>query len=1173
MVLSGHAKSALRLSRAPVIACLDFFAECGELTMVADVHSHASPADLKNQDAVQLTGNTMLLKSLSGPVLIAALIATSSGTSLAAQAAESMTTALLRQPALSRDHLAFVYGGDIWITDRAGQHAQQLTNHPASEFAPQFSPDGKWLAFSASYDNNTDVYVVSVDGGQPRRLSWHPGQDIVCGWSADGKRILFSSAREVANSRSNQLYEIALEGGFEKKVMEAVAFEGSWSGDGHHLAYRPYRQAYAGSAGWRQHRGGSTPPIWIIDPASNAVEKIPHQNATDSNPLWVKNEVYFISDRNDGVANLFAYNRQSKAVRQLSHESVWDVRTANSYGESIVYEVGGTLKEFDTATGKIRTIQINIQAQAQQLRPQWKDASKTISSVQLSPTGKRVVVSARGEVFTVPVKDGSTRNLTETSGVREKDALWSPDGNQIAYISDAGLQHTLVIRDQAGLEKPRNLALGKKAYFKLLGWSPDNKLIVFQDFHLNLFAIRLATGAISSIDTSARRQDFHISFSSDSRWLAYTVAGANHFSQIKLHDFTSGKNSSLTDGMSHADNPAFAAKDYLYFTSSVNSGPSQVGLDMSTQERPLRNGLFVAVLAADGKSPLLPKEGDEGSKNDSDNKDAKDEVKKDPNKNEAKDGKDSAKKEPAAKPVKPVKIDLEGLQQRIIALPVAERNYDSLSVAYDGALFYLEHKQPGASTEPPEVDSKDDAELVRFNFEDKKTKSLKQGISGYDMSFDGKKLLLQSGKGTLQIADAKDTLDAKAVDLAQVRTLVDPREEWQQIFNETWWMEKEFFYDAGLHGIDWDAIYARYQPLVKRVQRREDLNELLVEMIGELQVGHNRVGGGDVHSERPASVGLLGADFTLENGHYRIKTLFAGDRWNPFLTAPLVTPGLGIKEGDYILAINGKALTANQNIYALLEGTVGKQVTLSISSTLTDPGRNVVVQPIANESGLRQWHWIEKNRQYVQKKTDGKVAYVYLPNTAAEGFNYFNRMFFAQVDKPGVIIDERRNGGGQAANYVTDVLSRPYLASWKDRDGLIYDTPGGAIYGPKAMLIDQDAGSGGDFLPYSFKRLKLGALIGKRTWGGLIGISANPALIDGGNLVVPFFRFFTPDGEWRVENEGVAPDIEVELEPGAVNKGIDTQLDAAIAHVLEKLKTYQPVQHKTAPAFPKELGK
>lgn len=1096
------------------------------------------------------TLNRRVVKTLSA-VLLAPLLAPLT-TSLAIA---SEPTRLLRQPDVSEQHLAFVYAGDIWLTDRNGQNSRRLTAHPASEFAPKFSPDGQWLAFSASYDNNTDVYVMPVAGGQAKRLTWHPGPDVVNDWSADGKRVLFASPREVANNRSNQLYEVSVDGGYERKLMAAVAFEGVWSPDGSRLAYRPYRQAYSGPSGWRQHRGGTTPPIWIIDPRSNQVEKLPHVNATDSNPLWRADEVFFISDRNDGAANLFAYRTTDKSLRQLTKETVWDIRNAAIHGNSLVYEVGGELKELDTATGTIRPLPIQITAQVAQVRPQWKDASKSMTSAQLSTTGKRVVVTARGEVFTLPVKDGSPRNLTETSWVREKDALWSPDGKRVAYISDMGMQHSLVLRDQTGLEKSRVLPLGKTGYFTLLAWSPDNKTIVYQDNHLNLYAINLDKGSSKRIDSSLRRSGFVVSFSTDSRWLAYTVTGANYFSQIRVHDFNAGKSVTVTDGMSHADSPVFAGSDYLYFTASINSGPTQVGLDMSTQERPLRAGLYVAVLASDGKSPLLPKSGDEEGKADGDK------------------SKDEKKDDKSDKP-KPVRIDFDGLSQRIVALPVAERNYDSLAVASDGALFYLERTQPGTSNEPPQVERENNAELYRFDFKERESKSLKKGVAGFSLSADGKKLLLQYAKGKLEVADAGDKLEAKAVDTSGLRALINPREEWQQIFDETWWMEKEFFYDPNLHGINWQAIYDRYQPLLKHVQRREDLNELLVEMIGELQVGHNRVGGGDVHQEAPASVGLLGADFAIENGRYRIKTLFSGDRWNPFLKAPLATPGLGVKAGDYILAINGKPLDSRQNIFALLENTVGKQVALTIAADANGKGsRTITVEPIANEADLRQWHWIERNREYVAKQTDGKVAYVYLPNTAGAGFQYFNRMFFAQVDKQALIVDERRNGGGQAANYITDVLSRQYLAGWKDRDGLIFETPGGAIYGPKVMLIDQDAGSGGDFLPYSFKRLGLGPLIGKRTWGGLIGISANPGLIDGGFLVVPFFRFFTPEGEWRIENEGVAPDIDVELEPDLVNQGTDSQLDRAIAEVMKRLGDWQPIQRKEAPPMPTELGK
>ncbi|MDM4765144.1 S41 family peptidase [Pelomonas sp. SE-A7] len=1093
----------------------------------------------------------------------------------ATQASASEPTRLLRQPAISAKHLAFVYAGDLWIAERDGSNPRRLTTHAAGESNPHFSPDGKQIAFSAAYDGNTDVYVMPVEGGQPRRLTWHPGADVVSGWSADGKRVLFASPREVANNRSNQLFEIDATGGFERKLMEAVAFEGSWSADGKKLAFRPYRAAYAGTAGWRQSRGGTTPPVWIIDPATNQWEQIPHVNASDINPVWAGDEVVFISDRNNGAANLFAFNPKTKALRQLTKETGWDVKAVESQGRTVVYEVGGKLMELNLDGGAAREIKVAINTPSIQARTQWKDASRNITSARLSATGKRALVSARGEVFTVPVKDGTVRNLTESSGVREKDAIWSPDGQRVAYISDApGMRHQLVLESQTGTGKPEVIDLPKTGYYTLRDWAPNGQLLAIEDNHLNLYTLSLADGPrkgqLVKVDSSPRRQgSFNAGFSPDSRFLVYAVTAGNHMGQVRLAELQSGKTHEVSDGLSHADNPAFSPKgDYLFFSASINAGPSAVGLDMSTQERPIRAGLYALVLAADGKSPLAPKAGDEEAK--------KDEAKKP----EAAAAAASAASAPAAaKPAekkeaaKPVRIDFEGLQQRLVALPVPERNYDSLAVAADGALFYMERRQPGSSRELPQNAANPNSDLHRFDFEERKSKLLKSGINGYDLSADGKKLLIDAGRGKLEIADANDKADAKPIDLSGLRVKVDPRAEWKQIFDETWWMEKEYFYDPGLHGLDWDGVYKRYLPLLAHVQRREDLNDLLVEMIGELQVGHNRIGGGDVHQEAAVAVGLLGADYEIDQGRYKLKKVYAGDRWNPFLKAPLAVPGAGGKAGDYLMAINGRQVEASTNLYSLLENQVGKQLTVTLAADATGKGsRDIVVEPIANEAGLRQWDWIERNRQYVQQKSGGKVAYVYMPDTGAGGYQYFNRMFFPQIDKQGLIVDDRRNGGGQAANYVTELLNRPYLASWKDRDGLVFDTPGGAIYGPKAMLIDQDAGSGGDFMPYSFKRVGLGPLIGKRTWGGLIGISINPNLIDGGSLVVPYFRFYTPEGEWRIENEGVAPDIDVELDPGAVNRGQDPQLDAAIANVLERLKTWKPIQRHTPPA-PATLGK
>ena len=1069
---------------------------------------------------------------------------------LAGSAVAADGTGLLRQPDISAQHLAFVYGGDIWISNKDGSAPRQLTNHPASEFAPHFSPDGKWLAFSGSYDNNTDVYIVPVTGGQPTRLTYHPGADTVNGWSPDGKAVLFASNREIANSRSNQLFSVPVTGGYEQKLMEAVAFEGELDSSGNKLFYRPNNMAYSGASGWRLHRGGSTPPVWIIDLNQQKLEKIPHPNANDFNPFWLNDTAYFLSDRDNTAVNLFRYSNQQ--VEQLTQSKDWDLKSAAGFGNHIVYEAGGYLYQYDVSSKTTTPITVNIQAQSAQKRPQWKDASKTLTNARLSATGQRVVISARGDVFTVPVKDGSSRNLTLSSGVREFDGLWSPDGSKVAYISDADNKHQLVLENQDGLTAPSVYPLSDNGYFNLMAFSPNGNMVVYHDNHLNLYAFDLLKKRSVKLDNSERRSGFKVSFSPDSRYLAYTVAGANYFSQIKLYDFNSGKAVSITDGMSEADNPAFT-QDYLYFTASVNTGPSQVGLDLSTRERPVRKAIYAYVLANDGKSPLLPKTGDEPVKK-ADSKDKK-------------DGKEDDK--PA---VKAVKLDLAGLQNRIIALPVAERNYDNLAVASDGALFYLDWPQAGASNDPNE-NSRANATLYRFDFEEKKSEVVKAGLTAFDLSSDGKKLLTLSLPASIEVGDAKTKPDAKPVSLAEVRSFVDPAQEWQQIFNDAWRMQQEYFYDANMHGINWQAIYDKYQPLLKHVQRREDLNDVLVEMIAELQVGHNRIGGGDVHQEGSSKVGLLGADFNISNGKYQFKTVYSGDRWSPFLKAPLATPGASANVGDYLLAINGQALSSNDNVYALLDNTLGKQVVLTIADDAKGKNqRNITVEPVANERELRLWHWVEQNRALVEKKTDGKVAYVYLPNTADGGFYFFNRMFFAQTDKPAAILDERKNGGGQAANYITEILGRPFLSGWKDRDGLIFTTPGAGIYGPKTMLIDQDAGSGGDFLPWAFKRLKLGKTIGKRTWGGLIGISANPAMIDGGFHVVPFFRFYTPDGEWRVENEGVAPDIDIDLDPIAVNKGIDVQLERAIEHTLAELKANPPKDHTKAPAMPTKLG-
>ena len=1057
-------------------------------------------------------------------------------------------TLLLQQPAISKDRIAFVYAGDIYTANKQGEDVHRLTSHAATEDAPHFSPDGKTIAFTAGYEGNSDVYTIPVTGGQPTRLTFHPGRDTVVGWNPKTKNITFMSAREMASGRSGHLYQISANGGFPEKVMEALAFEGDFSKNGKKLAYRPYNTAHIGSSGWRNHRGGSTPPIWIMDLAKNTYEEVPHVNASDTNPLWVGKDLYFLSDR-DETRDLYKFSNNK--LTQVTNNKEWDIMSADVYGTDIIYSMGGALHILNTKTNKSQQLSVSINSDLPQLRPQWKNAMSAFTRGELSATGKRALISARGDIYTIPLEDGSTRNITKTPGVNERDALWSPEGDQVVYISDKGGVQKLVVADQFG-KVEKTLSLGEQtADFSLFQWSPDGKRVLYRDSALAIMTINLEDGEIVTIDRNINMLGFEATMSFDGDWVAYTKSGENYLWDIFLYQLSTQKRAKLTDGLSHSAMPAFSRDGkYLYFASSTNAGPTSFFLDLSTQERPQRFGLYAAVLQADGKSPLLPRTDDE---------DAKTEDKKDDKK------KNKDEKEPMV-------IDLEGLSQRIVALPAAERLYSSLRVAEDNNLYFIESSQPGISIET-NGDPLESSSLRRFNLKKRIVENVLNRVEAFTLSADGESMLLDYSGNRLKVADVGRKPDTENLNTSDVRALIDPKLEWSQIFDETWRNERDYFYDPNMHGLDWDKVYTQYRPLLDHVGRREDLNWLLVQMISEMQVGHNRLGGGDTHSESRIRVGLLGADIRLKDGKYIVEKIYTGESWNPFIKAPLAAPGIGITEGDAIVAVNGQTMNENINFFSAFVNTVDKQVTLTVSKAGSNETSDIVVEPISNENNLRNWHWVESNRKKVEELSGGKVGYVYLPNTASGGFTYFNRMFFAQTDKQAMIVDDRRNGGGQAANYVTDVLSREYLAGWKYRSGTqILSTPAGGVYGPKVMLIDQDAGSGGDFLPYSFKRMGIGKLIGKTTWGGLIGISANRQLMDGGRHTVPHFRFFTPDHEWRIENEGVAPDIEVVLDPTKVNNGDDTQLEAAVNEVLDQLKSYTPIQHKTPPAFPTKVG-
>lgn len=1064
-------------------------------------------------------------------------------------------TKLLRDPALSDEHLAFAYAGDIWIADPDGSNPRRLTSHAADERDPVFSPDGSMVAFSANYDGNYDVFVVPAAGGTPKRLTWHPGRDIASDFTPDGRSVVFQSAREVGNGRSAELYRVPVGGGFPEKMSEIRSIGGTFDSVSGRFANVPgisgYNGLWGGSAGWRGYRGGTVPSIEVVDFDADTLNEVPGETTTEFDPEWMDGNLFFLSDRSNKVFNVFLADPAGGAPTQVTAETEWDVRAFDARGGRIVYEAGGALKSQDLATGQVTVLPIALAPDLPMRQPQWKNVRGQIEEVRLSPSAKRVAVTARGEVFTVPTDKGSTRNISASSATRDYTGIWSHDGTRLAYVTDSDGQQTLVIEDQSGIERPRRIALGSD-FYRLIDWGGEGKYIVYSSNRLALHGLDVATGRSWTIATSPRRNgDNDAAISPTGKWMAYTTRGTNFNAALYLYDLETRQSHPVTGEFADISSPAFS-KDgkLLFFAASTNAGPQHVGLDMSSQEQPYRAGLYAVVLERAGKSPLAPVLADESA-----------------GKPGGDEGKDNDKKE--AKPL----VDPTNLMRRTVALPVPEAAYGSLATGKDGALYYVSFVQPGNTNAPPGSGSDQaDAALMRFDFEEREAAELMRGVVGVQTDASGENLLLVKADESIATSKAGEKLEAEPVDLSGLRMKIDPAAEWQQIFDDVWRMEQAYFYDPNMHGLDWEAVRRKYEPLLAHVGRREDLNELLVEMIGEMHAGHNRTGGGDVYDGSNSSPGLLGADIALVGNRYRIERIFDGEQWNPFIDAPLSAPGVDVREGDYILAVNGRELTGADNIFEALSGAAGTQISLTVANAPGGERRTSTVVPVGDEGGLRLWSWVEDNRRKVEQATNGRVGYVYMPNTAGAGYTFFNRMYFAQSDKQAVILDERSNGGGQAANYIIDVLSRPYLSGWKDREGLVFNTPGGAIHGPKIMLIDQDAGSGGDWMPYAFREAGLGPLMGTRTWGGLIGISANPRLIDGGFVTVPYFRFFDTQGRWSVENEGVTPDIPVELDQLALDKGRDTQLEAAIAWTLRELEENPQRDPNWAPAYPTELG-
>ena len=1047
---------------------------------------------------------------------------------------------LLQKPTINRTHVVFSYAGDLWIAPREGGEARRLTVGPGIETDPYFSPDGTLIAFSGEYDGNVDVYVVPATGGVPRRLTWHPDADRVVGWTPDGKRILFSSSRH-SYTRVSRLFTVPVEGGFPEEVPLPMAEQGSYSPDGTRLAYVPLRPAFIA---WKRYRGGRTTPIWIADLKDSRIEKIPRDNSNDFYPMWVGDRIYFLSDRN-GRFSLFAYDLNSRQVREVVPNSGMDFKSASAGADAIVYEQFGSLNLYDLKTGRTRRIPITLAGDVPTIRPSFERVARSIRDAGLSPTGVRAVFEARGEILTVPVEKGDIRNLTNSPGVADRYPAWSPDGRRIAYFSDESGEYALHIADQSGLGPTEKIPLDNPpSFYYSPVWSPDGKKIAYTDARLNLWYMDLEKKTPVKVDTdtySKPERTLDPSWSPDSRWIAYTRQLRNHFRAVFIYSLEENKSRQVTDGMSDARYAVFDPNgELLYFTASTDTGPASGWLDMSGFNRPVSRNVYVIVLRKDLPSPLAPESDEEKPQ-------------------EAAKPKEPPKKEETGAAPR-VRIDFDNISQRILALPIPARNYSGLWVGKSGILFLAE-------AEPVTQRMRQTVNIHRFELKTRKTDRFLEAVRFFDVSHNGEKVLYRKGDQWAVAGAAQPPRPGEGVlrlDAMEVR--VDPKAEWRQMYREVWRIERDFLYDPGLHGLDLAAVMKKYEPYLDGIAHREDLNYLFSEMLGELCLGHVRAGGGDVPEIRRVGVGLLGADYRIENGRYRFARIYSGENWNPDLRAPLTQPGVNVQEGEYLLAVNGRELRPPDNLYSFFEGTAGKQVRLRVGPDPSGAGsREVTVVPVESEAMLRHYAWVEGNRRKVDQMTGGRVAYVYLPNTGEAGYASFNRYYFSQIDKQAAIIDERFNGGGMAADYIIDSMRRSLMNYWTTRYGEIFTTPLAAIFGPKVMIINEYAGSGGDAIAWYFRKARLGPLVGKRTWGGLVGIFGFPPLIDGGMVTAPNLAFFNTEGDWEVENRGVPPDIEVEFDPAAWRQGRDPQLEKAVEIVLDALKKNPPPVPKKPP--------
>ena len=1134
------------------------------------------------------------MRALRLPVLFflaAFLIATEWTGTTAARAATKPH--IFQHPALSKDLIAFSYAGDLWTVPRSGGVAHRLTTGVGIETDPVFSPDGDAIAFTGDYDGNTDVFTIPSGGGVPFRVTYHPAADYAVAWTADGKSIVFRSTR-ISQSRYTQLYEVPAKGGIAKVMPLPMAYQGKFSSDGKQIAYSPLPPAYGfdymSYVSWGNYHGGRASTIWVTTLPGLESVQIPHEVSSDLAPVFAGGKIYFLSARK-GKATIFKYDPASKSVSQALENDGPDIRSLQGEGDTLVYDRLGEIYLYDANAGTSKLVPIEIDADMPEVRSRIESVGDQLENASVSPTGLRAVIEAHGEIFTVPVKHGPTRDITNTPGAMEREPAWSPDGQSIAYFSDESGMYALHVAPQtgnavAGTSAAKKFTLGQEpAYYFGAKWSPDSKQIAFYDNHLKTYMLDTTSGKLSVVNDKNTyggfsSSEFDFAWSPDSKWIAYARSMPNHLHAIFLYSLDSGQSTQVTSSMGESRLPAFDRDGkYLYFVASTNAGATSDGLDMTSDLYQVTSNIYAVTLAADTASPIAPEMDDEKNPADEKSKDADKAAEKKDSDQKPSDVKESGDEKPHAKPSppKPVKIDLEGIEKRIVAMPLPASVYTGLTVGLKGSIYFTEEPSSGRFTGGGST-------LSRWTLEERKTEKLVEHVEHFELTANGEKMLLALGhphpdgsdlppgggpKPAWVIVPANVPVKAGegVLSFGDVKMRIDPHAEWAQMYHEVWRIERAFFYDPNFHGTNTTADEKKFEPYVESIASRADLNYIFQEMLSAFSVGHLRGNGGQIPNAKKVPGGLLGADYEIKGNRYCIAKIYTGGAFNPRDKAPLAQPGLNVKPGDCILDLNSQELTADMDIQQPLEGTAGKVISVRIGNSDGKNARDISVTPIPSEAALRNVEWIDNNQKKVDQLSGGKLAYVYLPDTGEGGFTNFNRYYFAQTDKQGAIIDERFNGGGQVADYFIEVLGRHIESYWAPRTGKIEHTPNAGIYGPKVMIANEFSGSGGDALPWLFKQAKLGPLVGKRTWGGLVGIGPIPVLMDGGHVTSPSVAFFSPKGEWDVENHGVEPDYAVEQDPKAVSEGHDPQLEKAVSLALDDLKK-QPQHEIERPVYP-----